>query len=77
MDRQWMYNADKRSMEYINGLRGFLDQANRRPVSFVVHAEIAKMRRITHLERLFTPTYTVLDSCLTILFGPSTGKEES
>jgi len=27
-----MYNADKRSMEYINGLRGFLDQTNRRLV---------------------------------------------
>lgn len=49
---------------------------NRRLVSFVVRAEIAKMRRITHTARLFTPTYTVLDSWQTIWFGPSTGKEE-
>jgi hypothetical protein len=27
MDRQWMYNADRRSKEFIDGLHYFLDVA--------------------------------------------------
>ena len=45
-------------------------------VSFAVHANSVRMRRITHHQEPSTFTCLVVVSCQTIMFGPSMEKEE-
>jgi hypothetical protein len=58
MNRQWM-NADRRSKEYVDGMRSFLKvaKANKTPKGFMCcHAPSAKTEMIAPTRGLFTST---------------------
>ena len=45
-------------------------------VSFVVHANSVRMRRVTHHQEPSTVTCSIVVLCRTTMFGPSMAKEE-
>ena len=78
MSRQWMYMADRRSKEFIDGVHKFIEAAKKQSmaVSFVVHANSIRMRRITHHQEPSTVTCSIVVLCQTTMLGPSMAKEE-
>src|SRR6185436_14948274 len=74
MDRQWMYNADRRSNEFIEGLHYFclwLRQTSRM-VLCVVRVLIARIARITPLQESYTATFSQMVSWRSMFVGRST-----
>jgi acyl carrier protein phosphodiesterase len=76
MNRQWMYNADWRSLEFIRGVHEFLNVARQtcRMVSCAAPVLYVRMRGIILAQRQFMDTYSCLVSCQTIFVGLSTRK---
>jgi hypothetical protein len=74
MAREWMYGTDRRSGEFMNGLREFLRvaDANKRNVLYSVRVVTVRIRRITQTQKSFTSTCFGMVSCPAIIVGPST-----
>ena len=74
MDRQWMYNADRRSKEFIDGLHYFLSVAevNKQNGFMCCPALIATIIRITPLQESYTATFSQMVSWRSIFVGRST-----
>src|SRR6185295_8575494 len=74
MDRQWMYNADRRSKEFIDGLHYFLSvaEANKQNVLCAARVFIATITRITHLRESYTATFSQMVSWRSMFVGRST-----
>ena len=87
MNRQWMYNADRRSKEYVDGMHSFLEvaKANKKPKGFMCcpcsqcrnekyHADW----RTLHLHLIknrFMPNYVVWTQHSVRIDGPRGGGE--
>src|SRR4026208_1924742 len=74
MDRQWMYNADRRSKEFIDGLHYFfmwLRQTSRM-VLCAARVFIAIITRITHLQESYTATFSQMVSWRSMFVRRST-----
>ena len=73
-----MYMADRRSKEFMDDVHEFIETARNTSmaVSFVVHANFVRMRRITHHQEPSIVTCSIVVSCRTTMFGPSMAKEE-
>ena len=78
MNRQWMYNADRRSMEFIDGMHKFIEAAKKHKYDGFVRCPCPsiRMRKITHHQEPYTVTYSIVVSCPTTMFGPSMKKEK-
>jgi len=71
-----MYNTDRRSQEFIDGHHYFLDvtEANKRMVSCVAHANIAKTRKIAPLQGSFIAIFLPTVSCPITFVGQNMEK---
>ena len=77
MSRQWMYMADRRSKEFMDGVHEFIEAAEKHKYDgFVVYANSVRMRRITHHQEPSIVTCSIVVSCRTTMFGSSMTKEE-
>ena len=78
MSRQWMYMADRRSKEFIDGVHEFIEAAEkykyggfvRCPCKFCKNEKDYSSSRTIH-SHLFNSGF-----CRTTMFGPSMAKEE-
>ena len=61
--RQWMYMADRRSKEFIDGVHEFIEAAEKHKYGGFVRCPS-------------TVTCSIVVSCRTTMFGPSMAKEE-
>ena len=69
-----MYNADRRSKEFIDGLPYFLSVAevNKQNGFMCCRVFIAKITRITHLQESYIATFSQMVSWRSIFVGRST-----
>ena len=76
MDRQWMYKADRRTKEFIDGLHYFLNVAetNKQNGFMAAYVYTARIIKIIPLEQTFIVTFSVMVLCPNTYVGPNMEK---
>ena len=78
MSRQWMYMADRRSKEFMDGVQEFIEAAEKHKYDGFVRCpcKFYKNERDYSSKESSTVTCSIVVSCRTTMFGPSMEKEE-
>ena len=76
MSRQWMYMADRRSKEFMDGVHEFIEAAEKHKYGGFVRCpcQFCKNEKDYSSTERFTITCSATVSCPTTMFGPSMEK---
>ena len=77
MSRQWMYNADRSSVEFIDGVHEFIEAANKHKYCGFVRCpcKFCQNEKDYSSSRTIHNHCSIVVSCPTTIFGPSMEKE--